>query len=148
MNATSAHKIMNGKKVTYWVATLIVCGFMAFNAVSYLSHEPKLMAAFASLGYPPYFPMILGVAKLLGVLALLVPGLPRLKEWAYAGFTFTFLGAIFSHLASNQNQAVLMPAATLVVLVISYVFRPDFRRVAIESRAEVNAHIASGVPVR
>jgi hypothetical protein len=63
--------------------------FIAFNAYAYLTHKPQMMAAFASLGYPAYFPNILGVAKILGVFALLIPGAVRLKEWAYAGFTIT-----------------------------------------------------------
>ena len=147
MGTPAALFIMKGKLVTYWVATIIISAFMAFAAYSYLSRAPKVVEGFASLGYPAYFPMILGVAKLLGVVALLVPGLPRLKEWAYAGFTFTFLGAICSHLASHQNQAALMPAASLVVLAISYVCRPAERRLPAESETHIHHHIG-GLPVR
>lgn len=115
---------MKAKIVTYWIATLLLCAFMAFSAFSYLTHQPKMVEAFMSLGYPMYFMTILAVAKTLGILALLTPGLPRLKEWAYAGFTFTFLGAVWSHLAMGQNQAVLMPLVSLALLAISYVCRP------------------------
>jgi p-aminobenzoyl-glutamate transporter AbgT len=139
---------MNAKHITYWIATLFVCAFMAYVSYAYLSHEPKMMSAFASLGYPSYFPMILGMAKILGIIALLVPGLPHLKEWAYAGFTFTFVGAIFSHLESHQAQAVVMPLASLVVLAISYATRPEERRPVMESAAEHHHHFDGGVPIR
>jgi hypothetical protein len=119
---------MNGKTVIYWIATILLAAFMAFNAYAYLTHSPMMMAAFASLGYPSYFSNILGVAKILGVLALLIPGAVRLKEWAYAGFTFTFCGAFFSHLASAQQKEALMPIFALVVLALSYLLRPPSRR--------------------
>jgi uncharacterized membrane protein YphA (DoxX/SURF4 family) len=119
---------MNWKIVTYWTATILFSGLMAFNAYLYLTHAPKMMTAFASLGYPSYFPNILGVAKVLGVVALLVPRLPRLKEWAYAGFTFTLLGAFLSHLASGQTKESVMPIVVLVVMLISYSLRPVARR--------------------
>lgn len=119
---------MNAKTATYWTTTIAVCAFMGYNAYAYLTHNPKMMVAFASLGYPAYFPTILGVAKILGILALLVNGAARLKEWAYAGFTFTFLGALFSHLASGQQKEAVMPVLVLIVLVISYLLRPPGRR--------------------
>jgi hypothetical protein len=148
MGIPAALFTMKAKIVTYWIATILISGFMAFVAFSYFSREPKMMSAFASLGYPSYFPMILGVAKMLGVLALLVPGLPRMKEWAYAGFTFTFIGAIWSHLAADQNKAALMPLASLVVLAISCACRPAERRVSAESEADVHHHLGGGLPAR
>lgn len=140
--------IMKAKIVTYWIATILISLLMAFAAYSYLSRAPKVVEGFASLGYPAYFITLLGVAKSLGVLALLVPGVPRLKEWAYAGFTFTFIGAICSHLAAHQNPAALMPLASLVLLAISYVCRPSERRVAAESEAELHPQISGGLPAR
>jgi hypothetical protein len=116
------------KNILYWISTILVSAFMLFVALAYLSHQPKMMAAFSSLGYPNYFPTILGVFKILGAIALLVPGFARLKEWAYAGFTFTFIGAFVSHLAMNQNQEAIMPVITLVLLVTSYLTRPLGRR--------------------
>ena len=113
MPAAAAPLTMKAKIITYWIATILVCGQMAFAAFAYLTHQPKVVEGFHSLGYPDYFPMILGTAKILGVVALLVPGLPTLKEWAYAGFTFTFIGAAWSHAASQQTTAVLMPVAAV-----------------------------------
>jgi hypothetical protein len=121
------HPPMHAKKIIYWTATIAFAAFMANDAYSLLTHEPKMMAGIASLGYPAYFPNLLGVAKTLGVLTLIVPGLPRLKEWAYAGFVITLISAIYSHLSSGQSQAVVMPALALVVLAISYSLLP-YRR--------------------
>ena len=131
---------------SYWIATLLLSADMAFAAFSYFSRDVKIMAAFASLGYPAYFPLILGTAKILGIVALLVPGQLRLKEWAYAGFTFTFIGAIWSHLASGQPKAVLMPALALVVLAISYACRPLERRVTLEYDVKVYRPVVKPVP--
>jgi DoxX-like family len=127
---------MNGNKAAYWVATLLFSTFMAYNAFAYLTHDPRMMAAFALLGYPGYFPEILGVAKLLGVFALLIPAAPRLKEWAYAGFTFTLLGAIISHVAVGQKREAVIPLAVLVVMSVSYLLRPPLRRI-LEAAAAV-----------
>jgi hypothetical protein len=120
---------MNAKKATYWVATVLFAAFMGYDAYAYLSHDPKMTAAMASLGYPNYFMVILGTAKLLGIIAILSPGLLRLKEWAYAGFTFTFIGAFFSHIASGQHKEAVMPLVALVIMSISYYLRPPERRI-------------------
>jgi hypothetical protein len=119
---------MKAKLIFYWIATVLICGMMALSAYMYLSRAPKMMEAFASLGYPTYFPIILGVAKALGVLALLAPRFALLKEWAYAGFTFTFIGAFVSHLAVGQNKEAIAPVIALALLAISYVLRPATRR--------------------
>lgn len=137
---------MKSKHVTYWIATIVISAFMVFVAFAYLTRNAKMMTSFASLGYPDYFPAILGVAKLLGVLALLVPGVPHLKEWAYAGFTFTFLGAILSHLASGQTMAALMPLASLLVLAVSYATRPADRRLPMGPEVE-HHHPLTGIPI-
>jgi hypothetical protein len=112
----------------YWTSTFLVSAFMIFVALAYLSHQPKMLAEFSSLGYPRYFPNLLGVFKILGVIALLVPKFPRLKEWAYAGFAFTFIGAFVSHLAMGQNHQAIMPVFASVLLAASYFTRPLSRR--------------------
>jgi hypothetical protein len=118
---------MSAKKITYWIATVLFAAFMAYDVYAYLSHDPKMTAAMASLGYPSYFMTILGTAKLLGIIAIMVPGFLRLKEWAYAGFTFTFIGAFFSHVASGQHKEAVMPLVALVIMAISYYLRPPER---------------------
>jgi uncharacterized membrane protein YphA (DoxX/SURF4 family) len=119
---------MTAKLIGYWIATVLICAMMAMSSFAYLSHAPKMMEGFAKLGYPPYFPIILGVFKALGVIALLAPRFALLKEWAYAGFTFTFIGAFVSHLAVGQDKEAIAPVIALVLLAISYVLRPATRR--------------------
>jgi len=121
---------MKAKLITYWIATGLISLMMALSAYIYLSHAPTAVEGFAHLGYPPYFANLLGVAKLLGVCALLFPGLPLLKEWAYAGFTFTFIAAVVSHLESGDGPKALAPVVALAVLALSYFLRPPGRRLA------------------
>jgi putative oxidoreductase len=127
---------MSGNRAAYWVATLLFTSFMAYNAFAYLRGDPRMMSAFARLGYPSYFPEILWVAKLLGVIALLVPAAPRLKEWAYAGFTFTLLGAMVSHVAVGQQREAITPFVALAIMSVSYLLRPPHRRI-LEALASV-----------
>jgi uncharacterized membrane protein YphA (DoxX/SURF4 family) len=128
--------MMSGKVAAYWTATILFSALMAYDAYAYLTRDPKMTAAMADLGYPSYFPIILGIAKTLGVVALLVPGAPRTKEWAYAGFSFTLIGAFFSHLASGQHHEAAMPLLALIVMVFSYLLRPPMRRI-LEAAAAV-----------
>jgi hypothetical protein len=124
---------MTAKLVGYWISTVLVAAMMAFSAYMYLSRNPQMMAGFASLGYPGYFSTILGVAKALGVCALLAPRFGLLKEWAYAGFTFTFIGAAISHLSMAQGPKAVAPLVALLLLAISYLLRPASRRIAASS---------------
>ncbi|HWM85370.1 MAG TPA: DoxX family protein [Kofleriaceae bacterium] len=116
---------MTGKKtlrIVYWVATLLFAIPMTWSAIQYLIEAPKMMATMTHLGYPVYFTKILGVAKVLGVAAIVVGRFRRLKEWAYAGFTFDVVSAFLSHLASGDSIAIaLVPIGFLVLLMISYV---------------------------
>ncbi len=122
---------MKARVITYWISTGLTAAMMTLSAVLYLTRNPKMMAAFTGhLGYPGYFPTILGVAKLLGLAALLAPRLGRLKEWAYAGFTFTFIGAFLSHLAVGDTKDAVAPLVSLVLLAASYLLRPADRRPA------------------
>ena len=129
---------MKAKIIIYWISTLLVCAMMTAVAIAYLMHVPKMNEAFTSLGYPLYFQNMLGVAKLLGVIALLVPGLPLLKEWAYAGFTFTFIAAFISHLVAHQNQEAVAPVIALVLLIASHCLRPASRRLPFATCADKN----------
>jgi uncharacterized membrane protein YphA (DoxX/SURF4 family) len=82
------------------------------------------------LGYPAYLLTLLGIWKILGVVAVLVPKFPLLKEWAYAGFFFAMSGAIFSHIASGDPVSKIFPALLLLTLtVVSWYFRPANRKV-------------------
>jgi uncharacterized membrane protein YphA (DoxX/SURF4 family) len=129
---------MKAKIIIYWISTLLICAMMAAVGIAYLMHVPKMDEAFQSLGYPPYFQNMLGVAKLLGAIALLVPGLPLLKEWAYAGFTFTFIAAFISHLVMHQNKEAIGPVIALILLFASHCLRPASRRVSFATCAPEN----------
>jgi hypothetical protein len=115
------------KTTIYWIATLFVAGIMTISGVLALTHSPGMMTALAHLGYPPYFSDLLGVAKLVGVCVLLVPGIPRLKEWASVGFGITVLSASYSHLLSGDGLLALEPLVTFAALVVSYLTRSPGR---------------------
>jgi hypothetical protein len=110
-------------EIVYWVTTLLFSTLMAWSAVQYLVEAPRMIETLTThLGYPLYFTKLLGLAKLLGVAALLYPAYPRLKEWAYAGFAFDVIGAIVSHLSVGDSVLIAaVPFAFLVLLIVSYV---------------------------
>jgi uncharacterized membrane protein YphA (DoxX/SURF4 family) len=107
-------------KIIYWISTAIVSLMMIFSAYSYLTND-LIKGAFQHLGFPDYFRVELAIAKLLGALILLIPIKGQLKEWAYAGFTITFISAFIAHTASGEpiNNRV-GPIIFLVVLAVSY----------------------------
>jgi putative oxidoreductase len=109
-------------KILWWLVTPLLSAMMLFSAALYLTENEQMVAAMKHLGYPHYMLYILGTAKLLGVLAVQLPFSPkRLREWAYAGFSFTFLGAIASHLASGDGPEGAGPAGVaLALLIVSY----------------------------
>ncbi len=120
---------MKRKTTAYWIATGLFCAVFVFGGASHLLRTEMIAAGIASLGYPAYLMTILGTAKLLGVAALLAPGRPLLKEWAYAGFTFNLLGATASHVfAGDPFSETVRPAALLLVGAASYLLRPASRR--------------------
>lgn len=116
-------------KIIYWVATLwLSLGMVSTGLVQLLQLEAELQKMNA-LGYAPYFLSIIGIWKLLGVVAVLLPKFALLKEWAYAGFFFLMSGAIFSHLAVGDAAVNYFgPVLLLVLTVVSWYFRPDDRK--------------------
>ena len=117
-----------GCNVTYWVTTGLLAALGLFAGFTYLSGGPEAIQGFTHVGYPQQLRVILGIAKLLGAIALLAPGLPTLKEWAYAGFTFAWICAFFAHYLANDGPVAFMPLVLIVILGISYVTRPASRR--------------------
>ena len=102
---------------------------MTGSGVMDLLLPPELAAGMAHLGYPLYFARLLGVWKLLGVLAIATPGYPRLKEWAYAGFAFDLSGAFVSHLASGEGVGkAVIPLVLLGVGLVSWALRTPGRK--------------------
>ena len=116
------------RKVAYWGSTGIMAVLSLFAAFAYLSGSPQAIEGFAHVGYPQQLRIILGIAKLLGAIALLVPGLPKLKEWTYAGFTFAWISAFVAHYLAHDGAEAFMPLPLLALLVISYISRPASRQ--------------------
>ncbi|MGN6601152.1 MAG: DoxX family protein [Ginsengibacter sp.] len=120
------------KKIIYWIATLwLSLGMIATGLVQLFKGKEGQggLDMITHLGYPVYLLTILGVWKIHGVIAVLVPKFPLLKEWAYAGFFFVMTGALFSHIAVGDPFTSLLPALLLLVLTsISWYLRPAGRR--------------------
>ena len=119
-------------KITYWIATIwLALGMVSTGAVQLLKANEGQGGAevLMHLGYPVYLLTLLGISKLLGTIAVLIPKFPLLKEWAYAGFLFVMTGAIFSHLAVGDPIKGILPSLLLQVLtIVSWYFRPSSRR--------------------
>jgi hypothetical protein len=116
------------RKVAYWASTGLVAVMSLFAGFTYLSGSPQAVQGFAHVGYPQQLRIILGIAKPLGAIALLVPGVAKLKEWAYAGFTFAWISAFFAHYLAGDGPIAFSPLVLLLLLVVSYLTRPASRR--------------------
>lgn len=115
---------MKKTKILYWIFNGLLCFLMLGSAIPDILMDPiAIKGMHEDLGYPVYFIPFIGVAKALGVVAILVPGNPRLKEWVYAGFAFDLAGATYSILAAGKPVTdwifMLLP---LTLLVFAYVF--------------------------
>lgn len=118
-------------KIIYWIATLwLSLGMVSTGLVQLLNRKEEL-DLMSRLGYPDYFLTILGVWKILGVVAILIPRFPVVKEWAYAGFFFSMTGAAFSHIASGTLNEIYPSLLLLVLTVVSWYFRPAERKVVL-----------------
>ena len=100
-----------------WIVTGLMATLLLLSAVPDVLRIPGALMVFNHLGYPSYLLVFLGTAKMLGVAAVLVPGLPRIKEWAFAGLTFDVTGALYSHLSIGDPPDAWMPALVALVLV-------------------------------
>lgn len=118
-------------KIMYWIATLWLSLGMTATGIVQLMQLDAEKVMMKQLGYPLYLLTLLGIWKILGVITVLIPKFPLLKEWAYAGFFFTMTGAVFSHLAiEDKAQALFGPILLIVLTLLSWYFRPADRRVA------------------
>ena len=117
-------------RIIYWIFTAWTSLGMVSTAIVQLIRQEKEVAMFTHLGYPLYLMTLLAIWKLLGVIAVLIPKFPVLKEWAYAGFFFAMSGAIISHIAIGDGIKDIFPSLLLFTLVlISWYFRPANRRI-------------------
>src|SRR5690606_37369470 len=128
---TKTNTMTKSRNIFYWVVTAFLALGTTAGGCQRLSPIGGSTEIVASLGYPRYMLSIIGTWKLLGVIAILVPGFPMVKEWAYAGFFFVMTGAFLSHLIMGQGMLEAMPSLTLMVAtVLSWYLRPANRRVA------------------
>lgn len=119
-------------KIIYWIATIWLAVAMIASGIQQIFTIGGFVEIMKKLAYPTYFSVILGVWKMAGVVVLLIPKFPLLKEWAYAGFFFAMSGAIFSHLAVGDDAAELFaPTFLLLLTAVSWYFRPDDRKYSI-----------------
>jgi len=120
------------KKIIYWVFTLWAALGLTATAIQQVFNTKGDINFITHLGYPNYSLILIGIWKLLAVVALLMPGFLRVKEWTYAGLFFLMTGAIFSHLAMNDPFKDLYPSLLLsAIIFLSWYFRPANRRLAI-----------------
>jgi uncharacterized membrane protein len=119
-------------KIIYWISTLwLALGMLSVGIVQIIKLPPEAVANIIRLGYPVYFMTILGVWKILGVIAVLIPKYPLLKEWAYAGFFFTMSGALISHIVVGDQFGEIFPSVLLLVMtVVSWYCRPTDRKLS------------------
>jgi len=113
---------MKKTKITYWIVTGIFAAFMLFSAIPDILVVQNAVTIITGLGYPRYIIPFLGVAKLLGSIAILIPGFKRLKEWAYAGLFFDLIGATYSGIAMGGFQLPML----FMVLPLGFLFASYF----------------------
>jgi hypothetical protein len=117
------HKKMRTRNILYWVFTLPFVALMLLSAIVVIKPSFKFTAYTEDLGYPLYLFGYLAVAKILGVIAILVPVNPRIKEWAYAGFSFDLSGALYSLIAVGKPAIIWTPILLIYSLLSgSYIF--------------------------
>jgi hypothetical protein len=116
------------RKIAYWASTAIAC-LALFGSLTYLTGSEQVVAGFAKAGYPQYLRIVLGIAKPIAAIVLLLPGFVLLKEWAYAGVTFALVMATISgYLSGDGVKDVILPLVILVLIAVSYFTRPANRR--------------------
>jgi len=117
-------------KIIYWIATIWLALGMLSTGIVQLLKVKEEVDKITHLGYPVYFLTILGIWKMLGVVTVLIPEFPLLKEWTYAGFFFAMSGAVFSHIASgNSVNEIFPPLLLLILTAVSWYFRPADRKI-------------------
>lgn len=119
------------RRIAYWGSTTIVAVMLLF-ALMYLTGSEQVVSGFTKAGYPQHLRIVLGIAKPVAAIVLLLPGFALLKEWAYAGATFTWVMAFISAYSVGEGvQTWSLPLGLLVLLAVSYVTRPPSRRLTV-----------------
>lgn len=117
------------RKIAYWGSTALVA-LALLGSLSYLTGNEQVVSGFAKAGYPQHLRIVLGIAKPLAAVVLLLPGFLVLKEWAYAGATFSWVMAFISEYLPGNSEVWPLPLALLALLGVSYFTRPPARRMA------------------
>ena len=117
------------RKIAYWGSTALAA-LALLGSLTYLTGSEQVVSGFAKAGYPQHLRIVLGIAKPLAAIVLLLPGLALLKEWAYAGVTFALVMAIISGYLSGDVKSWMLAPVVLVLVALSYLTRPPDRRLA------------------
>jgi hypothetical protein len=119
------------KLIWYWIITAILSFCIFFGGLAQAMLLQGVVQGFKPLGYPHYFISLIGIWKVLGVIAILIPKFPLLKEWAYAGIFFAMTGAVISHIASGDVKVqIIAPFVLAVFTVLSWYLRPAGRKIS------------------
>lgn len=120
-----------GKLITYWIATTLLSFGMLGSGLAQVFQAKEMVDLVVPLGYPLYFLRIIGVWKVLAVIAILMPGFKLVKEWAYAGLFFVMTGAFISHLASGHDSIaeLIGPFMQTIFIILSWYCRPASRKI-------------------
>ena len=121
-----------GRKIAYWGSTGLAC-LALLGSLTYLTGSEQVVSGFAKAGYPQHLRIVLGIAKPVAAIVLLLPGLALLKEWAYAGVTFALVMAIISGYLSGDVKSWMLAPVVLALVAVSYVTRPPSRRLIVGS---------------
>jgi uncharacterized membrane protein YphA (DoxX/SURF4 family) len=122
------------RTIAYWIATILGPASFVIGGYLHLTRDPQVMATLAHLGYPAYFATIMGIWKLLGAIAIVMPGFPRVKEWAYAGFFFDLTGAAATRAFVGDGVAdILAPLLFLALVMASRALAPARRDARVET---------------
>jgi hypothetical protein len=120
------------KLIWYWIITVILSFCIFSGGLAQALQVKGVVQGFKPLGYPTYFISLIGIWKMLGIIAILIPNFKLLKEWAYAGIFFTMSGAVISHIASNDVSAQLIaPVILAIFTILSWYLRPANRKIIV-----------------
>ena len=118
------------KLIWYWVITGLLSFFIFSGGLAQALLLKGVLQGFKPLGYPAYFISLIGIWKMLGITAILIPKFKMLKEWAYAGLFFTMTGAVISHIASNDiHVQIIAPFVFAIFTMLSWYLRPADRKI-------------------
>ncbi len=133
------------RSIAYWIATGLTAFVFLFSGAVDVARPSSVIEVMATLGYPGYMAVILGVWKILGGVVVVIPGFPRLKEWAYAGMVFDLTGASASHAACGHPAGdIATPLVILGIVMASWALRPEGR--ALRDAAGTTIGLFSATP--